>query len=286
MGSDSLFDKEYWIERARHREEVLQNLEKFLHERDKATLESLLRSLWASGVLRSVDKAIERRIITKGVTIEDVARKLEVVKVNPAKLLEENIPGFGPASITEILFCISPENFAIFNKRARIGLKEFGYGDFEGQIFTVNLYKKFTKAIERAIQDFRLVKEKVEEEISIEIPKFDFIDGMFNLLYEGKLTLDEVNELKRGLVIENALGEMAMNYALGSIQGAVKQYFYWLEKGDSEERAMEKAVNYAAGMIASSGILSNPKKKHSFIIALEAMAGLSKGMADLLRELP
>ncbi|AEC52437.1 hypothetical protein PNA2_1522 [Pyrococcus sp. NA2] len=49
---------------------------------------------------------------------------------------------------------------------------------------------------------------------------------------------------------------------------------------------MEKVVNYAVGMIASSGILNDPKRKHSFIIALEAMAGLAKGMADLLKELP
>lgn len=285
MVSEALFEKEYWVDRVNHREKVLQNLERFLQEKSREALKSLLRSLWASEVLTSVDAAIERRIIERGFTIEEVAKKLGVVKEDPEKLLEEDIPGFGPASITEILFSIDPEKFPLFNKRARIGLKKFGYGDFEGT-FTVNLYRDFTKAVERVAQDFRLLKEKVEEKVGINIPKFDFVDGVFNLLYEHKLSVDDINELKRGLVLEHAIEKMIMDHALGSIQGAVKQYLYWLEKGDPEERAMEKATNYALGMITASGVLDDPKKKHSFIIALETMAGLAKGMANLLRELP
>ncbi|MFA4647240.1 hypothetical protein P8X24_08335 [Pyrococcus kukulkanii] len=48
---------------------------------------------------------------------------------------------------------------------------------------------------------------------------------------------------------------------------------------------MEKAVSYASGMLASSGLLGDSQKKHSFMIALEVMVKLSEGMVDLLREL-
>jgi len=287
MVSESLFDKGYWVkERAGHRQEVLQRLDDFLKKRDEISLVALVDSLWASEVLTSVESAVERRVFAKGFTAEDVAKKLELARSDPLKLLEEEVPGFGPASITEILFCIDSERFPIFNKRAVMGLKTLGYGDFEGVRFTAKVYQSFIKASDRMYRDFKVVKEIVEERVEVTIPKFDFVDGVLNLLYEGVLTVEGLKELKRQAVLKAKLDEITMNYALGSIQGAVKQYFYWLERGDSEDRAIEKAVNYATGMITSSGVLSDPKKRQAFIMALEAMSGLSKGIADLLKELP
>ncbi|EHR78052.1 hypothetical protein OCC_04315 [Thermococcus litoralis DSM 5473] len=284
MASDILFDKGYWIERARHREEVFQNLERFLQKRNKTALESLLRSLWASEAISSIDKAIDRRIINRGFTVGDIAEKLEVVKKDPEKLVEEKIPGFGPASITEILFCIDPERFAVFNKRANVGLKKFGHGDFERNVFTRDLYKKFTMAIEQVVQDFELVKENIEEKVGISIPKFDFIDGVFNLLYEGKLSIDEFNELKQQLAIGNMRKWVSNNGIYEVIQKVAQQYIYQLEKGDSKENAIEKAVYYGVGMIDSFKEFHDPKKKHSLVITLETIAELTRGIANLLRE--
>jgi hypothetical protein len=285
--SGGLFDKDHWIDRRQHREEVLQKLENFLKKRDKDSLVELVKSLWASGVWTSAERAVEEKITGRGFAIEDVARKLELVKSDPIKLLKEDIPGFGPASITEIMFCADPEKFPIFNKRAKISLKTLGYGDFEKvQRLTVSVYQDFTKALERMYMDFKVLKDKIEERVGFSIPKFDFVDNILNLLYEGELSVDEIKELRRQALLEEKIDEAIMNYALGSIQGAVKQYFHWLGKGDSEEKAIEKAANYAVGMITASGIFSDPKKRQAFATVLEAMARLAKRIAELLRELP
>ncbi len=285
MALDVVFSKGYWAERKRHREEVIQKLEKFLKERSRESLGELMEVLWASEAF-DVDRAIENRIIKRGFTVEGVAKKLEIVRSSPAKLLEQDIPSFGPASITEIIFCIDPDRFPIFNKRAKAGLKTLGYGDFEKvQRLTADTYQDFTKALEKMYADFKAIKDEIEERVGINIPKFDFVDGVLNLLYEDKLGISEIRELRRRAVLKEKIDEAVMNYALSSIQGAVKQYFYWLGKGDSEEKAIEKAVNYAAGMINASGVLSDFKKRQALATALETMAGLAKGMADLLREL-
>ncbi len=285
MALDDVFNKEYWTGRKSHREEVLQRLEEFLKERSRESLEKLMKALWASEAY-DVNRAIENRIIKKGYSFEDIAKKLELVRSSPAKLLEQDIPSFGPASITEILFCIAPEKYPIFNKRAKAGLKALGYGDFEKvQRLTASTYQDFTMALEKMYADLKAIKGEIEERAGLNIPKFDFVDGILNLLYEGKLSISEIRELRRQAVLKAKIDKAVMNYALSSIQGAVKQYFYWLGKGDSEERAIEKAVNYAAGVINASGVLSDPKKHQALVTALEAMADLAKGMTELLREL-
>jgi len=286
MPSGRLFEKEFWVEeRAKHREKVLQRLEKFLEERDKASLVALVDVLWASEAVQDREKAVERRIIQRGFTPEYVAKKLELVKSDPLKLLEERVPGFGPASITEILFCVDPERFTVFNKRSKVLVKSLGYGDFDHEPFSLETYEKFLEAEMEIYKDFKVVKDAIERELGISIPKFDFVDGMATLFYEDQLTVDMLKELRRQVIVDRNLDAEVFNRALESIRAAMDQYFFWLERGDSEERAMEKAVSYASGMLASSGLLSDPQKKHSFMIALEAMAKLSEGMVDLLREL-
>jgi len=285
MALDDVFSKGYWTDRKHHREEVLRGLEKFLKERSRQSLTELMKTLWASKTF-VVERAIDERIVKRGFAVEDIAKKLKLVRSSPTKLLEQDIPGFGPASITEIIFCVNPDWFPIFNKRAKVGLKALGYGDFERvQRLTAVTYQDFTKALEKMYADFKTIKDEIEERAGINIPKFDFVDGVLNLLYEGKLSVSEIKELRRQAVLKEKIDEAVMNYALSSIQGAVKQYFYWLGKGDSEERAIEKAVNYAAGMINASGVLSDFKKRQALVTALETMAGLAKGMAEFLKEL-
>ncbi|RLG00274.1 MAG: hypothetical protein DRN49_03150, partial [Thaumarchaeota archaeon] len=95
--------------------------------------------------------------------------------------------------------------------------------------------------------------------------------------------------IKRWLTLKvsqkiKSVEEVCRNYAIGAIQGAIKQYFYWRKKGDDEDRAIEKAVNYALGMITSSGVLKNKKRREEFKYALLAMAGLARGIAAMIDE--
>jgi len=286
--ASKLFEKKFWVEeRAGHREEVLRRLDEFLEKRDKASLVALVEILWASEPIQNYEKAVERRIIQRGATPEDIANKLELVKSDPLKLLGERVPGFGPASITELLFCRDPERFTVFNKRSKALVKSLGYGDFDHEPFNLETYEKFLEAEMEIYNDFKVVKDAIERELGVSIPTFDFVDGLATLVYDKRdeLTVDMLKELKRQIIVERNLDEEVFNRALESIRAAMGQYFFWLERGDSEEKAMEKAVSYASGMLASSGLLSDPQKKHSFMIALEAMAKLSEGMVDLLREL-
>jgi len=208
------------------------------------------------------------------------------VKIDPQKLLEERIPGFGPASITELLFCVDPENFAVFNKRPKLLIKSLGYGDFDREKFSLKTYERFKEAETRIYQDFKGVKEAIERELGISIPKYDFVDGLATLVYDKKepLTLEQLKDLKRQLVVELDLDEEVFNRALWSFQAAIDQYFHWLEKGDSEDVAIEKASIYAVGMLTASGITGDSEKRQTFILISETLKKLSESMVNLLRE--
>ncbi|MFA4647746.1 hypothetical protein P8X24_10965 [Pyrococcus kukulkanii] len=280
---EGLFEKKYWVDdRAKHREKVVQYLREFVKKKDRESLRKLLNELWASEAFQ-VDAAIEMRILARGFTFEEVANKLALALTDPDRLLDEKVPGFGPSSITEILFSIDPNKYPLFNKRAVVGLKRLGYEDFEGAYFSRATYARFADVAERFFQDYRAVKEYIESKINASIPKFEFVDGILNLVYEGKLTPQELEELKRQAILDKFPEEEVLNYAVDSVKRALEQYFNWLKKGDPEDRAVEKAAGYVVGMMVASA--TDKRKKETLILTLGALAQMAEKIAKFLREL-
>lgn|GEM_PF-2338860 len=284
MSWNILYEKTHWEDRRKHREEVSVLLDDFLSKQDEGSLIKLISSLWASLVFQDVASAVKKRILDKGHTPTEIANRLSIVKQNPEKLLESTIPGFGPSSLTEILYCLYPDKYAMYNKRSREVAKDFGYKELKTYTFDAEKYHRFMETINKIYEEYAIIKKDIEKQLGIKIPKYDFVDGIVSLLYEKKISVEDLQDLKRKL-IKDRINEAAFNYALGSIQGAIKQYLFWIKKGVTEEKAIDRAVNYALGMIESSGTLKDPKNREKLIIALEAMAGLARGIAKVIRDL-
>ena len=282
MNEDVLYSKDFWESRALHRNEVIRKLNVFLTKKDKESLIDLISELWASGAFKNTAEAVKIRILNKGYNIGQIAQKLELTKVNPQKLLEEKIPGFGPASITEILFCLDPNKHAIFNRRSRALIKTLGYGEVDSYTFDSRRYQRFLNIMNAIYEEFEVVKEDIERNLRIRIPKFDFVDALATLLYENRITIKKLRKLKMEIIVSK-IDKTVFNYALESIQSAVKQYLHWIEAGVPGDLAADRAVNYALGVISSSGALQSESEKQKLVIALETMAGLAKDLAELIK---
>jgi len=72
------------------------------------------------------------------------------------------------------------------------------------------------------------------------------------------------------------LEEVVNRYAESALISAVRLRRYWMSQGDSEERAIAKAVKQAVGMMASSG--TPPEKLYELFDELEKACKAFKGM--------
>lgn len=66
-----------------------------------------------------------------------------------------------------------------------------------------------------------------------------------------------------------SLEEIVDNYIIGAIQGAYKQKRHWINKGFSESKAIENAINWAIRMLDES---SDPGYHATIFRELEAIA--------------
>ena len=72
------------------------------------------------------------------------------------------------------------------------------------------------------------------------------------------------------------LEEVVNRYAESALISAVRLRRYWISQGDSEERAVAKAVKQAVGMMASSGV--PPEKLYELFDELEKACKAFKEM--------
>jgi len=273
--------REDYLQRKNHRTEVIMTLNEFLSRPNIETLSKLCNVLWAFEIYRDKKWLLRERIL-KNATPNQIAKLLRDKLLNERLSLKNrvdkvSIPGFGKSSLTEILYSQNPDKYPIYNKRAIEALRKLGIA-IESRIE----YSDYIKVLERLAEDLEYIRAENSRLIGEEIPCFELVDYILNGIYEGKISVEEVN---RARFIKRKLDEATLNYAIGAIQGAIKQYFYWVERGVPEETAIDRAINYALGVIASSGVLSDKERREKFKYALSAMSGLSQGILNLIEDL-
>ncbi len=276
-----IIDKKEYQERKEHRIEVINLLNKFLDRPNIDNLRALCNALWAFGIYKDKDWLLKERIL-KNNKPEQLANLFKKKLLNDKLTLKDRvdnvtIPGFGKSSLTEILYSQNPDKYPIYNKRALDALRKLGI-----PIKSKIEYSDYIKILEKIVDDLDYVRNENSRTIGEEIPRFEFIDYVLNGIYEGKISIEEIN---RARFIKRKIDEATLNYAIGSIQGAIKQYFYWIEKGVPEEKAIDRANNYALGVISASGVLSNKDTLEKFEYALSSMSELSKGILSLIKDL-
>lgn len=72
------------------------------------------------------------------------------------------------------------------------------------------------------------------------------------------------------------LEEVVNRYAESALISAVRLRRYWMSQGDSEKRAIAKAVKQAVGMISSSGV--PPERLYELFDELEKACRAFKSM--------
>lgn len=123
----------------------------------------IVRELWSFEMWTNKDYLVEE--ITKE-GLEQLREKLsKFLYEQPSKghtfdKIVENVRMMGPASASEILTCLFPEECGIWNKKAREGLKKLGFGDelpIEKKKIDGEQYQQFNQALLQ-------VKERIEDD--------------------------------------------------------------------------------------------------------------------------
>jgi len=106
--------------------------EKNIDNLEEGDIREIIRKLWAFEMWASKDYVVEEIIDDD---IEKLKKNLKEAlhgsqdKSKAYDELIENIRMMGPASASEILSCVFPEECGIWNRKAREGLKELSYSD-------------------------------------------------------------------------------------------------------------------------------------------------------------
>ena len=79
-----------------------------------------------------------------------------------------------------------------------------------------------------------------------------------------------------------SLDQTCLNYAISALRGAVNMYHYYREKGYSERKSIDIAVKYMWGVIASSGVLTNPRLREKFLFNLNVIENLLPKVRGLI----
>ena len=268
-------------DRKKHREEVVNALNEFLSRPIEETLVRLCDALWAFDMIRDKKWLVRKRIL-KNTKVLSIFHLIKNVLLNENLSLEDrvdkiSIPGFGRSSLTEILFSWNPNKYPILNKRAIEALNRLGI-----KVDDKIEYSDYIDLLERLADELEHVRKENSKVVNEDIPRFEFIDYILNGICEGKISVEEVAMAR---LLKKKIDEYTLNYAIGAIQGAIKMYFHWIEKGVPEDRAIDRAVNYAFGVIASSGVLNDKDKLEKFKYALSAISGLEDGILEVIESL-
>lgn len=289
MLHERLMDVEDWGARARHIEKLRKATEGFLRSPEKAQLIEICKELWSiSSVFRKRDQKwyVENRILEK-TKVNEVAESMRYLLYGEEPIEERlrvKIPGMGLSTLTEILFAFYPEKYPIYNKRSEKSLEKLGY-TLSRPKNSPERYVEFMQLCNDIANSLEPLKKSTEKKLKLKIPKFDFTDKIFSDIYENKISIDVIKKnLTKQMIKVKDIEDAVFNYALGSLQGAIKQYFYWLERGDPDDLAITKAVNYACGMISSSGVLKNGEQREKFKYSLKAIRNLSQGILKIIEE--
>ena len=79
-----------------------------------------------------------------------------------------------------------------------------------------------------------------------------------------------------------SMDQTCLNYAISALRGAINMYHHYREKGYSEDKSIDIAVKYMWGVIASSGVLTNPRLREKFLFNLSIMKRLLPAVQALI----
>lgn len=193
------FQEESGEEFATLRVEKKQTLPELLSRDAVTTLEEgdireLVRNLWAFRSWSNKDYLVEQ-ILEDDIQhvratfhealygTEEISEKFEV--------LNENVNMLGPASISEILTFMYPEQCAIFNRRARDALDVLGYGDQVPDRLTSGTdYETFLGIIATIMKRLEQIEGTETQPVEIQ----DYVDVDYFLFYLSKLDIKEAGE--------------------------------------------------------------------------------------------
>ena len=256
--ASKLYDREYWESREIHRKVIIKNLEKFLENADEKSLEGLLRKLWATSPIRNMEWHVRERILggsndgDKLKLLENIACKFSQLKQHAEsndiegtlKLAVEikKFRGFGPSIITEILYCINPE-YPIFNRRTRIGLSELNY-NYREYKFTFEEYRKFMNTVLEVSRQYDIIRKDIEHKLNITITRADFLDAVYDLYYDKKFDLNELDSLKIKLTTEDVRLEKVGDECIDLLKESINQVLFFISRGESKDVAIEKGSSY------------------------------------------
>ena len=211
--TDRYDDPRYWLCRAVSLECRRRLLDKLLKEPSEESLIALAKELWGFEVFRDVEWAIKRRVLSK-MSVEEVVEHIKkLLKSNDVESIK--IPGFGPSIKTEILFVYDPERYPLMNKRS-IEILRLLYGR------EVKTYKEFKEMLEPIVKKLEKERNNVNKElltkvredygIIVDLPKYEFIDGIVHLLYESRRGKDTGITLERFKMYLNGELDSLLSY--------------------------------------------------------------------------
>lgn len=291
MGMEPVYlNVAHWRGRSEHRRRVIELTRRFLEERSKKALVALMEELWSMDMFRNIEWVVEHRVLRgREEALNEVAEALRRLLDEGVDLRERwavAIPGVGVSSRTEILFCHYPDRYPIANVRSVEALRRLGYWEGEGVPGSYEEYRRFVEACERFVSDYIDLKRKIEERLGEGLPRFEFADGIFNLLYEGRVSEEELRAGEVEVVGTEELEGLCREGVLKVIERVVRQYFYWRQRGLSHRDAVDRAVSYAFGRLESalSEVLSDPRRRRLLLVVYSVVGDLMRGLAEMMRE--
>lgn len=107
------------------------------------------------------------------------------------------------------------------------------------------------KVHEQMLDDFSGLRDEIIKRTEIEVPKFDFTDGMPWKVAQDEVPAEELLQWKRPKKL-TALKEI--DKILKALGKGLSKYAELLNEGEHEEAALEKAAFYAEGVLEAYGV--------------------------------
>lgn len=251
-----LFTKEFWEEREVHRQKIVKTLQEFIANPTRNKLVQLVGEIWAlKFTYRDLNWYINERVL-KYSSLENLAKAFRML-INDSLPISERlrikIPGFGSGAVSEILFSTNPNKFPVYNRKFVVGAKKLGYnvGPLEHVVrLTPSTLNDLIKVHERIFSDFFELRQEIVRRTGIDVPKFDFTDGILWMVAQDEVTVDELLTWKRP---KQLVAPDEIDVVLGALKKGILKYFELIEKGEHEGTALEKAAFYTQGVLEAYG---------------------------------
>jgi len=268
-----LFTKEFWEEREAHRKKILETIQEFIKDPTREKLAQLVGEIWALRfTYKDLEWYIDRRVL-KYSTLEDLAKAFRILIDESLPLSERlkiKIPGFGSGAVSEILFSLNPNKYPVYNRKFVIGATKLGY-KIDLLKHTIRLtpetLNELIRVHEQILADFSGLKDEVIKRTGIEVPKFDFTDGMLWKVAQDEISVKELLEWKRP---KKLMALKEVDTVLKALEKGLSKYAELLNEGEHEEAALEKAAFYTEGVLEAYGV------------DLEEVSGLLRTLEELL----